>query len=275
MTRARTFVPVVLLLLAAVSFVGARPVAAAGHCTGTGGDAFGGECDDPGDGAYDGRPGPAVYYAWRGTWMALPGELPGNPGEENGCWGAEIVGGPYATPPPGQSYAEAIASIADVADNGALWGPCPIEDAFDIDAYVARYWSEVVRPPPPSPLRVGNGRLLVTFNGYLEIGGDPTPEWRLENPIGPTIVIRAAVRYVVHWGDGAETGTTSRGRPYPGGDGEVTHRYGVSGSKTITVDAYWHASWTAGGDGGQLPELPTPTTSDLTLPVLSAQAATD
>ena len=68
------------------------------------------------------------------------------------------------------------------------------------------------------------------------------------------------------------------GRPrcrYPGGEGEITHVYTEVGSVTLTVDAYWSGTWSAGGQAGDLPELATPTTADLDLPVEQRQAVID
>lgn len=264
-----------------VAFTGAVLVGAGGPAAadcGSGEDQFG--CDGssggpPGTGGPPtGTPGATGYYAWELDFVDKPGTLP--TGEANGCWGVTTVGGPRSTPPPaGQSYQVATAEAATWANNGTLWGACPVEESFDIVAYVNQYWSAVVKPPPPSPLRIQPGRMLVAFTAYLEIGGDPNPSWSLANPIGPTITIRATPRYVITWGDGTSFETTSQGVPYPGGAGEITHAYRDEGSKTVTVRAYWRGEWSAGGDGGQLPELPVPTSSSLTLPVEAAEGVTD
>ncbi len=221
-----------------------------------------------------GPSGPPVYYAWELDFVEKPGSGPDGLG--GGCWGVTTVGGPRTSPPPaGQSYEAAAAEADYYGNNGTLWKTCPAAEAFDLVAYVNQYWSAVVKPPPPSPLQVKPGKMLVAFTAYLEIGGDPNPSWSLTNPIGPTITIRATPRYVVSWGDGASLETDSQGVPYPGGPGEITHAYRDDGNKTITVRAYWRGEWSAGGDGGQLPELPVPTSSDLNLPVESAEAVTD
>jgi hypothetical protein len=69
--------------------------------------------------------------------------------------------------------------------------------------------------------------------------------------------------------------TDSQGVPWPGGPGEITHVYSDAGGVTVTVQAYWRATWTAGGAGGDLPELPDPTSASLDLPVEQYQARTD
>ncbi|MEJ7582824.1 MAG: hypothetical protein WKF43_01820 [Acidimicrobiales bacterium] len=214
-----------------------------------------------------------MYYDWEGAWMALPGNLP--TGEENGCWGAQIVGGPYTAPPEdGQTFDEAMAFFAFVRDNDSLWGRCPTEEAFDLEAYANNYWRGVAQPPPPSPLRVAPGKMLVAFDAFLEIQGDPSPQWTLDSPIGGNVVVEATPRYVIDWGDGsAATHSTSRGGPFPNGD--ITHAYADADTYTVTVQAYWSGRWSSGAEGGDLAELAVPTASSLTLPVEERQAVTD
>lgn len=68
-------------------------------------------------------------------------------------------------------------------------------------------------------------------------------------------------------------GTRSQGGPHPSGD--VTHVYDETGAVRLTVQAYWTATWTAGGTGGDLPELAVPTEASLDLPVEQRQAVID
>lgn len=232
--------------------------------------------DGSSGGGNTGGTGSTGYYAWELEFVPLPGSLPGEPGEENGCWGITTVGGPRSSPAPaGQSYETAVDEANYYGGNGTLWDLCPAEQAFDIVAYVNDYWQTVVRPPPPTPLNVDPGRMITGLTAYLEIGGDPAPIYTLDNPIGADITITATPRYVVGWGDGATAETTSQGVPYPGGAGEVTHVYTEDGDLTVTVEAYWRGEWSAGGEGGSLAELPVPTTASLALPVDQAQATTD
>ncbi|CAN5726506.1 hypothetical protein BH24ACT3_BH24ACT3_08470 [soil metagenome] len=156
-----------------------------------------------------------------------------------------------------------------------LWPRCPpAAPAFDPAAAAAAYWERFVQPPPPSPLRVAPGEMLVGLEAFLEIGGDPSPTWSLANPIGPAVIITAEPRYVVSWGDGTSTRTSSQGVPHPGGPGEITHTYQDAGTPTITVRAYWRATWALadGSNRGTLAELPLPTTASLDLPVREVQA---
>ena len=256
-----------MLLISAATFA-ERPAWA--DSGGGEGWVFGGETENPPPTRTGSRQ--TVYYAWEGAWIALPGTL--LTGEENGCWGAQIVGGPFTVQPEGQSYSEAMAFFAEERDNGDLWGACPADLVFDLEDYINQYWRKVVRPPTPAPLRVAPGTMLVSFDAFLEILGDASPKWTVDNPIGANISVEASPRYVIDWGDGsAATRSVSRGGPFP--DGDITHAYANAGTYTVTVQAYWSGRWSAGGDGGSLAELPVPTTSSLTLPVEERQAATD
>ncbi|CAN5573102.1 hypothetical protein BH20ACT2_BH20ACT2_03670 [soil metagenome] len=215
--------------------------------------------------------GVAFYYPYEAALL--------NPAEfAEGCWGVVRSGpGSPTPPPPGSSYADAAAEADRFGSNGVLWPRCPAteeEPAFDPAAASLAFWQAYVSPPPPSPLRVEPGEMLVGLTAYLEIGGDQAPTWTLDNPIGPDVTIAATPRYVVDWGDGATTETRSRGVPHPGGPGEITHVYDDAGTHTITVNAYWSATWSlaGGGAGGNLPELAEPTTATLDLPIREIQA---
>ena len=188
---------------------------------------------------------------------------------EDACWGANVAqdGG-------GQTWAEVQATLTEYNDPQA-WGVCAAEETFDLAAYVLQSWLATVRPPAPSPLAVAPGKAVTGLRSYLEIGGEVPATATLANPIGPDVVITMTPRYVVSWGDGASTGTTSQGVAYPGGPGEITHVYTDKGGVTVTVEAYWHGSWAAGGAGGDLPELPTPTEANLDLPVEERQVVVD
>jgi hypothetical protein len=199
-------------------------------------------------------------------------------GDADGCWRMSAEARPDPAPPErSRDYAQA--DYDSLANNGVLWGGCPQEAAqprFDPAAAARLYWEQVVSPPTPEPLRVQPGYAITGLTAYLEIGGERNPTWTLENPIGPNIVITATPRYVVRWGEpgAAPTQTTSPGRPYPGGPGEVTHAYRYQGHWRITVEAYWTGSWhLEGASGGQgLGELAVPTTGSLDLPVRQLQA---
>lgn len=197
-------------------------------------------------------------------------DVEGNPEQTDRCWGIRI--GEEGEAFLRETWAEALAELEEYSDEDYL-GRCAAEDTFDLVAYIHQAWRSVVRPPPPTPLRVAPGKAATGLLAYLEIGGDPAPTETLDNPIGPDVVITMTPRYVVRWGDGATTTTTSQGGPYPSGD--VTHTYLDEGTVTITVEAYWTATWRAGGAGGELPELAEPTSAALDLPVEQYQAVID
>lgn len=190
-----------------------------------------------------------------------------------GCWGVVQVD---QDDPLGMSYAEATAGADEWGGNGEGQGRCVDDPAevFDIGAYILQVWQTTVYPPRPNPLQVNDDHGAATgLVSYLEIGGEVPYVINVPNPIGADIVVTATPRYVVSWGDGATTSTRSQGGPYPTGD--LTHTWLEEGTVTVEVDAYWTGTWQAGGESGDLPELPDPTTSDEPVPVNQYQAVID
>lgn len=204
-------------------------------------------------------------------------EVRGEPGEE--CWGLVYT---YDTIPPPEHREEQywIDMLDAWEDNGVAYDTCPDpEPTFDPAAAALTYWQQVVHPPLPTA-EVKPGHAMTGLPSYLEIGGEDSPSWTLDNPIGADIIITASPRYEIDWGDGSGiTSTTSRGVPYPGGPGEIVHHYGVSSTYTIEVAAFWTGSWRLANEGAgaarSLPELPVPTTTDLPLEVRQVQAIRD
>lgn len=138
---------------------------------------------------------------------------------------------------------------------------CPGDEPDDL---VDVLWdSELCPPPPPSPLHMDpENSALTGMPGYLEIGGD--------NPavvpcLGEEII--ATARYVIHWGDGHTTETTSQGGSYAD-DGDVRHTYADRGDVEIVVDAYWRGEW----NGRDLGEVTNPTRETLDLEVTELQS---
>jgi hypothetical protein len=231
-------------------------------CSGDGGDQGGGS-ETGSDGGSGGGP-PVDYEIFVDEDGTPVNPTPGN----QGCWAIRAV-------PAGEglSYEEALADQQLQGENGVLWGICEGQEAID-PAYLAQmYWEQQAAPPPPTPLTVNSGYGTITgLTAYLEIGGEVPATQSFGTPIG-TLTFTMTPRYVVSWGDGSSTETTSQGGPHPGGD--VTHIYVDEGGVTVTVAAYWHATWTLAGAGGDLPELPVPTEAALDLPVEEYQAVID
>lgn len=137
---------------------------------------------------------------------------------------------------------------------------CRGNDPEDVVEVV--WHSELCPPPPPSPLNMDPDHTALTgMPGYLEIGGD--------NPVIVPCLgeeILATARYVIHWGDGHTTETTSQGGSYP--DGDVRHTYADRGETEIVVEAYWRGEW----NGIDLGEVANPTTDTLDLQVNEMQS---
>lgn len=187
--------------------------------------------------------------------------------EDDGCWGIRAVAEGQGT-----SYEEAVASQSSQGENGVLWGNCLVEETIDPVFLAQEYWRRAVVPPPPTPLSVAQGRALTGLTTYLEIGGEIPDVQTFGTPIG-TLTFTLTPRYVVSWGDGASTSTPSQGGPHPTGD--VTHLYTEEGDVTIVVQAFWTATWSLAGAGGELPEHPVATQDELPLPVEQYQAVID
>lgn len=186
-----------------------------------------------------------------------------------GCWGIAAV-------PEGEgvSWAEAVEEQLYWGENGGSWGTCDVEETIDPAMLAAAYWYASAAPPPPTPLVVAPGEARTGLPAYLEIGGDVPFTQTLPTPIG-ALSFSMTPRYVVSWGDGSTTQTSSQGTPPGGGEGAITHTYVDDGDVTITVEAYWRTTWSLAGAGGDLPELPVPTTASLDLPVEQRQAVVD
>lgn len=274
-TKYRSARAVVLVALACVAALTVNPVPAAAGDEVDPCGAFG-ICGDPsGDSTSEGTDGsggsqPPVDYEY---YFDDDGEGVGAEAgyEDDGCWGVRAV-------PQGQgtTYGEAVDAQNAQGENDVLWGNCRLEDTIDVDAIVRAAWERQVRPPPPSPLEVAPGRMYVGLTAYLEIGGERVVTFIVGTPLGAA-TITATARYEVHWGDGGSPyRTTDRGVPYPGGPGEITYLYETDGGRTITVNAFWTGRWAMPGQpGGALPELPTPTTANLDLPVYERQPVTN
>lgn len=265
-------------LLAGAAVAVATVVTVAAPASATGGlcpdgnpaSVFGCGARDAGEELVDAVPGPIVpvdyeyYFNDEGTGVDA------EPGYEDGCWGIRAV--PAGD---GVSWAEASAQQSAQGENGVLWGNCEIEDTIDPEELAGAYWYRAAAPPPPTPLEINNGHgTLVGLTTFLVVGGDVPAVASFDTPLG-ALTFTMTPRYVVDWGDGASTETESQGLPPQGGPGEIVHTYTDDGSVTVTVDAYWRATWSLAGQTGQFGERTVPTSASADLPVEQRQAVTD
>ena len=151
-------------------------------------------------------------------------------------------------------------------------------------------------PPPPTPLEAA-------YYAWLYVIDLPSPTASTQPAVGITgldtfLTIQGEQRivrdvtalgfdvhfditsvYDVDWDDprpdGTKTGAAvtrnhrDQGGPYP--HGTLRHQYIERGSASITITQRWSASWSAGGEGGTLPDS-IETTGGLTLPIQEIQA---
>jgi len=104
--------------------------------------------------------------------------------------------------------------------------------------------------PNPS-LQIQPGEAVVGLLAYLQINGQTTKTFVIQDGFGNTITIVAIGSYQVDWGDGTVDNVgQDAGGPYPNGD--VTHAYQKSGTVTITVTETWTATWSSTGVLGNL-----------------------
>lgn len=196
-----------------------------------------------------------------------------SPGSPNGrCWA--IV----ATDPPGLSWAQAAAMLETFVGVPAVEGDpydfdaCP-DLAVDPETLARDFWL-ATDIDPPAPV-ADPGRAVVGLKTYLEVGGPDAVS--VTDPDG-IVSLSGTPTYTIDWGDGTITETTSRGVPYPGGPGEITHVYTDAATVTITVAATWTGTWSvtlpsAGTTTGALPAVTR--TSTVTMPVDQVQAVRD
>lgn len=129
---------------------------------------------------------------------------------------------------------------------------CP---PLDTEQAAAREFWETVPLPRPQPM-IQPGEAIAGKDAFLEIAGDRAPRFTVPNPLGgPEIVVEATATFVVDWGDGTTTTTTSAGGPWP--EGDVTHVWTDAGTYDVVVTASWTATWTAGQLEGTLDGLRT------------------
>jgi hypothetical protein len=180
------------------------------------------------------------------------GETEGPNGGSTPCWRVETGGN--------QTLGEAAETVSQFDDNGTLYDACPgrrgpslselVEAAFE-------RWS-----PSPVSAEIDPGYAITGLKAYLVLG-DATPS--TISLVGQSVSL--ATEYRIRWGDGAETTTSSKGVPYPGGPGEIVHVYRDSEDLAVQVDLVVRGSWN-GRDLGAL----APVTTTLPLEVWQVQA---
>jgi len=109
--------------------------------------------------------------------------------------------------------------------------------------------------PKPSP-RIAPGYMLAGKMAYLEAGSQSTARFEHPTPLG-TLVIEAAGRLMVDWGDGSGlTGPhTGPGGPWP--DGNITHFWTTAATYDVRVVQRWTGRWSLAGVAGPLDGLET------------------
>lgn len=248
--RSRVVLSAFVVLVLAQFLTTAAP-ATADHCAVKGGGAhWQGDCKHSGGSDGDGAtPGDAEDPEDRGPVFTVESTVVD--GER--CW--------MITDNGSMTWAEATKLLSSFNGNGTLYDTCDFGSG--VPPSVWTWWtSDQCPPPPPTPVTLDPQNEAITGQpGYLTIGGDRTPPVAC---LGQTI--EAEARYVVHWGDGSTTETSSQGGEWP--DGDLTHVYEIKDNYTITVEAYW--TGTVGGTA--LPELPVPTTATAEVQVDEVQA---
>lgn len=170
------------------------------------------------------------------------------------CWAWAVTSDPEVA----RAFNEVYSARRRTANRLDEVPPCPAAAAPrpPTPGELARDFWDVRHLPRPQP-KVVPDYAVVGKRVYLQITGAPSRTFDVPNPIGPAVRIDATSRYVVDWGDGTITTTTSQGGPWP--DGDVTHVYATAHTRvTIRVTQVWSATWTAGAaTRGRLGDLRT------------------
>ena len=121
----------------------------------------------------------------------------------------------------------------------------------------ATFWDSQGSNPllVPSP-RIEPGWAVTGKTAYLETGGRTAQGFQDPTGAGP-LQIEASGQFWVDWGDGSglQGPFYTAGGPYP--DGTITHTWTTTGTYVVQVFENWTASWTLGGQTGQLGGLRT------------------
>lgn len=190
-------------------------------------------------------------------------------GAEDGedCWALSVAW--LETEQAADDAAAARSTYDFFVTNDRGLGACP-GGGIDLPGLAREYWLEAI--PTPSAPTVDPGRLVTGMPAYLVLEGERTLDVSFAPLPGVSLWIRGEATYIIDWGDGTSSTTTSQGVPYPGGPGEITHTYTsvpAGGAVTITVTA----RWTGTSSAGPLPTIDR--VSSLTLPIEEVQAVRD
>lgn len=146
-------------------------------------------------------------------------------------------------------------------------------------AFEAAYYAWIYVIDLPSPTASSQPSVGITgLDTFLTIHGQQGMV--LDVPaLGYNVHFDITSVYDVVWGDPRPDGSTTgaavtrnhpdQGGPYP--HGTLRHQYIERGSATITITQRWSATWSAGGEGGTLPDS-VETTGSLSLPIHEIQA---
>lgn len=260
--------PALLVTTVAVGSLLAGPAAAqvVDRCSGPNPPAACAQVEIPGEQGDESTPaggagGGPQGYAWYDLEL---GETP----DGDLCWTYSVE---YRAepPPPERTAGYVLPRVEEFGTNVGGPDSCPAQEpVFDPAAEAAVFWAGL--DPPAATARIRPGRALTGLRGYLELAGPPAMSATTATPLGP-LTVTATPTYVVDWGDGsAPTRTASRGVPWPGGTGEITHVYAHAGAVTVRVTTIWSATWRFGGRTGDLPAVAAASTLDL--PVVQLQS---
>jgi hypothetical protein len=187
--------------------------------------------------------------------------------DENGdieCWRVTLGGS--------MTYQELVTLAEALHQEGGMWAGTDFEDDWGGDqpelprcdddqdgpeGVAVPWWVSVSLPSPTFEIPPGEAmagmRAFLVMDHAEQVGAT-------ENlPIsGALVELEARLDdYEIAWGDPERPvyTTSSRGVPYPGGEGEIVHTYADAGEVTVTVTATWRGFFRIGGGAWQ--EIPT------------------
>jgi hypothetical protein len=183
--------------------------------------------------------------------------------DENGdieCWRVTLGGS--------MTYQDLVALSESLHREGGMWAgtewegdqemiPRCEDDADGPEGIAVPWWVSVDLPSPG--FQIPPGEAMAGMRAFL-VMDHPEQVGATENlPLsGALVELEARLDdYEIDWGDPERPvyTTSSRGVPYPGGEGEIVHTYADAGEATVTVTATWRGFFRIGGGAWQ--EIPT------------------